>query len=718
MKILVTEDNPQSLYLLEQFFSARGHEVWSATNGRLAFDFFQARGTPDVVVSDALMPVMDGFEFCTEIRRDARVRTLPFILYTATYTAESDERFALSIGVDRFVVKPIEPDRLLSIVEEVVSEARRNPNRAAAQTQLVAGQLQEYTRMVLVKLEDKLLELSRANAALSASEESVRTLNEKLVATVHRLEAEIDQHRRADELLRMAQNAGGIGCWESSSGATIHWTEEALTLLGYPSAGGPPTFADFVQNLAPEDRNRATAVFDVVANPNQRSFEIELRYLCPGQNKSKYLLLRGALLPGSNQANRWLGIVQDVTARKEAETRRQALEQQLFRSQKMEALGNLAGGIAHDFNNILTAILGNADLLRAEINELRLPAAANNIAEIENAGHRAREIIKQILTFSRRQPVERQNMAFSKVIEDALRLVRATISKNNRIQSTLSCDRAVNVNEGQIHQVLLNLCTNAAHSMAPTGGTITVSLSPFDIDPGASGSRPMVLQPGAYVRLCVSDMGCGMTPAIVERIFEPFYTTKAAGEGTGLGLAVVHGIVQAHDGTIQVESTPGKGTTFSIYFPAASAAAKNSSSERRSTHPLGNGESVLIVDDEPSVARTCAQLLEKLNYTATAMTDSTQARELFEKNPGAFATVIVDYLMPRLTGLDLARAFWKKRPDLPVILVAGFGAQMDATRARAEGFADFLTKPFTAASLAISLNRSLSGRETVVPGKE
>jgi len=712
MKILVTEDNPQSLYLLEQYFAAKGHEVWSATNGRDGLALCNARGLPDVVVSDALMPIMDGFELCTEIRRDPRLKTLPFILYTATYTAESDERFALSIGADRFVIKPIEPDRLLKVVDDVVAEVGKKTDRTATQSQLVAGQLQEYTRMVLVKLEDKLHELSRANTALSASEESVRTLNDKLVNTVNRVEAEIDQHRRADELLRMAQNAGGIGCWESNS-AGVHWTDEARTLLGYPGAGGPAKFSDFVQNVAPEDRARASSVLETLSKSTGKTFELEIRYHCPGQTKAKQLLLRGGLLPGaSSPADRWLGIVQDITARKEADNRRQLLEQQLFRSQKMEALGNLAGGIAHDFNNILTAILGHADLLRMELSQTPgSPTCLADVAEIENAGQRARDIITQILTFSRRQPIERQSMVLSKVVENSLRLVRSAIGKHYKIEPSFSSDRMVSVNEGQIQQVLLNLCTNAAQAMAPKGGTITVTLDPIDIDAGPTGSRSLVLNPGPYVRLRVTDTGAGMEPVILDHIFEPFFTTKSAGEGTGLGLAVVHGIVQSHEGTIQVESTPGKGTTFSLFFPVSIDRTKSTAGSHDANKPIGKGQTVLIVDDEPSVARTCAQLLEKLNYRPTAITDPNQAREQFERDPKAFAAVIVDYLMPRLTGLDLARALWKTRPDLPVILVAGFGAQMDATRARAEGFHDFLTKPFTTASLAISLARTLGSTQ-------
>ena len=708
MNILVTEDNPQSLYLLEQYFSRRGHEVWSATNGRDGLALCHTRGRPDAVVSDALMPFMDGFEFCDAIRRDPKLSSVPYVLYTATYTAESDERFALSLGVDRFVVKPIEPERLLAIVEEVVAEVRGKPARTVAPSPLATSQLQEYTRMVLVKLEDKLLELSRTNTALSASEESVRTLNEKLVATVQRLEAALDEHRRDDELLRMAQQAGGIGCWESNAVGAVRWTEEARTLLGYPGTGGPATFADFIRNVVSDDRSRAGAMLESLPTTGEKVIELEVRFESPGQPRAKHLLLRGGLFPGAaNQAPRWLGIVQDITARKEAENRRQLLEQQLYRSQKMEALGNLAGGIAHDFNNILTAILGHSELLKFELSSLSPQSACHtSVAEIDHAGLRAREIIKQILTFSRREPIERRPVVFSKVVEDALRLVRSTIGRMNKVQVTITTDRSVTANENQIQQVLLNLCTNAAHAMAPSGGIITIALSAFDIEPNASGSRP-ALPPGPYVRLNVSDTGKGMELAVLDRIFEPFYTTKPAGEGTGLGLAVVHGIVQSHEGMIGVESTPGQGTTFSLYFPAVAVKPHQTPPVRPAIELVGTGQTILVVDDEPSVARTCAQLLEKLNYQPTAMTDPGQARELFERNPQAFAAVIVDFLMPRITGIDLARTFWNKRPDLPIILVAGFGAQIDATQARTEGFTDFLPKPFTAATLATALSNAL-----------
>jgi signal transduction histidine kinase len=703
MKILVAEDNPQSLYLLEQYFVGRGHEVWSARDGRAALALCRERGAPDVIVSDALMPSLDGFELCDAVRRDPALAALPFVLYTATYTAESDERLARSIGVDRFVVKPIEPDHLLDIVEKAVAELRSKPPRVMLPTEPRPELLQEYARTVSVKLEDKLAEISRAHAALQSSEESVRQLNKRLLAAVGRLEQEIEERRQTTELLRLAQRVGGIGTWECDAAGTLRWSEEAVLLLRDSRGAPPASFVEFIGGLVADDRARAEAV--LLANPEPEVLELEVRY-GPTPGSARHLLLRGGRQPSPcDQPQRRIGIVQDVTARIEAEARRQILEQQLFRSQKMEALGNLAGGIAHDFNNILTAIMGHADLLKLELPRLTsAPEIAASVNVIADAAQRAREIIKQILSFSRQQSVERKALLFSRVVESALRLVRSTIGKTIEVRCQLESDRYVIANESQIHQVLLNLCTNAAQAMR-SGGVITVALTSVDLSSAEAENHPG-LHPGPHVRLDVSDSGVGIRPAVLEHIFEPFFTTKPEGEGTGLGLAVVHGIVQSHDGAITVDSQSGRGTTFSLFFPAVAGREVPTQQMQNAGFPTGSGQRVLVVDDEPSVARTCAQLLERLGYLPTAMTDPIEARELFEREPQAYTVAVVDFLMPGLTGVDLARALWSKQPTLPVILVAGFGTQMDATRARADGFCDFLAKPFALTTLADALARA------------
>ncbi|MFT3830266.1 MAG: response regulator [Opitutaceae bacterium] len=703
MKILVAEDNPQSLYLLEQYFTAHHHEVWSAANGRAALDLCRTRGAPDIVVSDALMPGLDGFELCDAIRRDPQLAHLPFILYTATYTAEGDERFALSIGVDRFVVKPIEPDRLLEVVAEVHTAVRRAPPRAPRPAEQSPEQLQEYARMVSVKLEDKLVELSRINAALQTSETAVRQLNERLLLTVDRLEREVEQRKRTAEFLHLAQEVGGTGTWECDASGAVRWSAEAAALLGADPATPLP---QLLLGFAPEDR---AAVEALLRDSTQvAGAELEVRYSA-ADGTGRHLYFRGGRSHSDTASPRRLGVVQDVTARHAAEARRQSLEQQLYRSQKMEALGKLAGGIAHDFNNLLTAILGHAELLTLEpLHAAEVRPAADIILE---AAQRARGIIDQILTFSRKQSVERRPVRFAAVIEGAVRLARATLPKSIQISCQLDSELLVAANENQIHQVLLNLCTNAAHAMRPAGGTVTVALSSAAFAAG-NPALPHGLRPGQYARLDVGDTGSGMDANVLEHIFEPFFTTKAAGEGTGLGLAVVHGIVQAHEGAITVVSRTGQGTTFSLFFPAAGVGETLSVANGGPEAGHGRGQRILVVDDEPGVARSSAQLLQRLGYEAVTFTNPTEARERFERDPQGFAVVLVDFLMPQLTGPDLARALWTRRPEQPVILIAGYGTQMDAARARAEGFCDFLTKPITLAKLGEALARATRPTQT------
>lgn len=278
-------------------------------------------------------------------------------------------------------------------------------------------------------------------------------------------------------------------------------------------------------------------------------------------------------------------------------------------------------------------------------------------------------------------------------------------------RTELACSAQALVNENQIHQVLLNLCTNAGHAMRERGGTLTVRMTTIDITSEQARDRPD-LNPGSYVRIDVVDTGVGIPADVISRVFEPFFTTKGANEGTGLGLAVVHGITQAHDGFITVDSTPGKGTTFSVFLPVAvhGAGRTANAGAAPSLAARGTGQRVLVVDDEPSALRTVAQLLERLGYLPVTFVDPADARDAFQRDPGLCDLAIIDFLMPRLTGPDLARVLWKVRPDLPIILIAGFGTQIDASRARADGFRQMLAKPFSSSTLAEAIARCTNGR--------
>ena len=397
--------------------------------------------------------------------------------------------------------------------------------------------------------------------------------------------------------------------------------------------------------------------------------------------------------------------VRDIAERRRAESTRRTLEAELFHAQKMEAIGTLAGGIAHDFNNILAAIVGNAEIAQSD-----LPAghpSRQDIGEVLRAARRARDLVRQILTFSRKQESERRAVRLAEVIDDVQRLLRATIPSTIEIRSDIeTADAQVFGDPTQLHQVLMNLCTNAAHAVGDQHGIIEVRQSTVVVEEDSTRTD---LLPGRYVCLSVSDSGHGMDRATMERVFEPFFTTKEPGVGTGLGLAVVHGIVRNHDGVAFVESTPGRGTTFRLYFPLLEPTEVRRSIDL-SEIPLGTGERVLFVDDEPALTSVTRRMLERLGYKVVALRSPTEALTMFRDDPAAFDLVISDLTMPGLTGAQLAVEMRRVRANLPVILSTGYLDRLDADTARALDVRELLIKPYTTQTLATAVHRAL--RET------
>jgi PAS domain S-box-containing protein len=712
MKILVAEDHLESRYLLQQLFSGLGHEVAAVADGLEVVELLDGGKTapPDVIVSDALMPRMDGFQLCRKLRQDPRWCRLPFIFYTATYTDRADEQFAMKLGADRFVVKPVDPDQLMSIILETVAQVKAAPPRKPLPTETDATMLEEYTRRLSLKLELKVAELEGANSDLRASERSIRDLNQQLTETVRALEKEAVERQAAEaavrmreELLRHAQSIGRVGSWEQrNEGRELVLSDEAARIFG-TKPGETITAEWLLSRIHPDDRPRVMEDLQICEEKKQ-TLEVECR-LQGADGIFRYVFIRRRLLCNdAGELARCVGVVQDITERKQAEAQRARLEKQLRQAQKMEAIGNLAGGIAHDFNNILTAIMAHAELLDLELpRDTGGPHLRESVHEIMSASARARDMVRQILTFSRKQPVERKQLGIDAVVQDALKFVRVTLPVGVELQSDLKSQRVVMANEAQIHQVVLNLCANAVQALGGRGGVVTVALTAVKLEDVRS--RPP-LKMGEHVLLEIRDNGCGMDPATVERIFEPFFTTKSLGQGTGLGLAVVHGVVQAHEGAIFVESTPGQGTAFLIYLPAL-IGVEPVRGQTAAITTTGSGQKILFVDDEPSVAKIGLRLLERLGYQAVALTDPVAARDRLVNNPQEFDLVITDYLMPRITGLDLSRAAWAVRPDLPMILAVGFGGQLDSVKAKAHGFREFVAKPFAIQTLADAIAQAL-----------
>jgi PAS domain S-box-containing protein len=401
-------------------------------------------------------------------------------------------------------------------------------------------------------------------------------------------------------------------------------------------------------------------------------------------------------------------VAEDLTAMKSAEREREQLESMLRQSQKMEAIGTLAGGIAHDFNNILTAIIGNAELLRLEPDLSE--TAQQGIDQVVGAGQRAADLVRQILTFSRRKEVQRSLLTIQPIIEESIRLLRATLPATITMKSRVEECPPILGDATQIQQIIMNLCMNSVHAM-PEGGQLVVSASVQLVDI-ATTRRLTGLQPGEHVMLSIQDSGSGMDEMTQLRIFDPFFTTKPVGEGTGLGLAVVHGIVQNHHGAIRVLSELGHGTRFDIFFPVATESGMIRSVNSTGDVVRGRGETILVVDDDPEVLRLAERLLLRLNYQPLVFAMPEQAWHEYQLSPERFAAIITDLTMPGLSGLDLARRIRRIDSQIPILLATGYGLTLDRDPDRDRLFFRILEKPYQMYVIAKALADALSQTES------
>jgi PAS domain S-box-containing protein len=397
------------------------------------------------------------------------------------------------------------------------------------------------------------------------------------------------------------------------------------------------------------------------------------------------------------------GFVEDVTERKMIEAR-------LWQAQKLESVGILAGGIAHDFNNILYPLLGFTELLKEDLPK-DSPLHAH-IDEILRAAYRSKDLVKQILAYSRKGGQDKKPIQLHPIVKEALKLLRSSIPTTIDIQQDLYSDcGVVMADPTQIHQIVMNLATNAYHAMEDTGGTLTVSLKQVE---SAIESDPSIIKGaalGKYVLLTVSDTGTGIEKAILDKIFDPYFTTKGAGKGTGLGLSVVQGIVKTHKGDILIDSTPGKGTEVRVYLPVMEKMVEEKRIENSEPLP-GGAEKILLVDDEEVIARMEKQMLERLGYHVTAHTSSIDALNAFKTNIDAFDLVISDMTMPNMNGIQLARELVSVQPGTPIIICTGFSDKIDEKSAKAMGIKEFLLKPVVKSDLAKMVRKVLDEANT------
>ncbi|HSR10887.1 MAG TPA: ATP-binding protein, partial [Thermodesulfobacteriota bacterium] len=429
-----------------------------------------------------------------------------------------------------------------------------------------------------------------------------------------------------------------------------------------------------------------------------------LQFMATGPNLYTPENLRLALRVGTQIAGA-IANAALLADRKRTEEEKALLQSQLQQAQKMEAIGTLAGGIAHDFNNILSAILGYAELAGLDLPEAS--RARQNLRQAIRAGHRAKDLVKQILTFSRQGKEERRPLDIGAIVKEELRFLRASLPSTIEIGQEMEDDLGtLSADPTQIHQILMNLCTNAAQAIGEQGGRIGVSLSNCALEERHQAIAAGV-EPGSYVRLRVTDTGQGMTPEIMKRIFDPYFTTKEVGKGTGLGLAVVHGIVKSYGGAISVASEPGRGSTFDVYLPRIDGRGEIGADQRGEDRPAAEDEHILVVDDEQMLAEVLQEMLSTLGYRTSARTSSIEALELIRARPDQFDLVITDMTMPNMTGDKLAARMLEIRPGLPIIMCTGYSEYMDKQKAEGLGIRELLLKPLVMNELARAVRRAL-----------
>jgi len=447
------------------------------------------------------------------------------------------------------------------------------------------------------------------------------------------------------------------------------------------------------------DKDRIRFIDRVKASGRVHGLEMNFR----AKDGSKLTALMFANLIEISERHLILTMFYDITEQKK-------LENQLRQSQKMESIGTLAGGIAHDFNNILAIIIGNTEMAIDAVPEWNL--VKEYLKEIQTAGARAKDVVRHILNFSRKDNTDRKPTNMRLIVEDTLEMLRSSIPTDIEIRQNISCESdMILADPTQMSQVLMNLCTNSTHAMRDEGGILEISLQNVEF---GKQNMELDLGPGRYVKLALSDTGYGIDPKHIDRIFDPYFTTKVMGEGTGLGLSVIQGIVKTHHGAVTVKSEPGKGTVFEVLFPVIEGEMEPEAEGPR-VFLIGK-EKILFIDDEESILKLVKKRLEMQGYQVEAKNNPVEALELFRSEPDRFDLIITDMTMPKMTGDKLAKEILGIRPEIPIILCSGYSDRIDAEKATAMGIRKYIEKPLDMSDFMISIRKVLDESKNSAQG--
>ena len=682
MRILSIDDKDENRYFVEVLLGGSGYQVVSATNGAEALELLQGASF-DLILSDILMPVMDGFELCRKVKSDPRLQTIPLIFYTATYTGPQDEAFAKKVGADAFIVKPCEPEMLMATVRQVLAESAVNKPTAPSPPAVDEEEIFKlYNERLVRKLEQKMLQLEQETKALREAEVALRVSEGKY----RRL------HESMTDGFVLVDMAGYILESNFSYEQMLGYSKEELQGLTYMDIT-PAKWHAFEAEIIAEQ-----------VLPHDTSEVYEKEY-CDKQGRIFPVELKTFLVRNDQgQPEAMWAIVRDLTERKKAEKSRIELEGQLRQAQKLESIGRLAGGVAHDYNNMLSVILGYAELSLTKTT----PGSVlhDNLSEILDAARRSAGITRQLLAFARKQTVEPQVLDLNLTVEGMLKILQRLIGEDLKLHWRPGEDLwSVHIDPSQVDQILANLCINARDAIT-TGGAIRIATENCTLDDEICRHHAGWRQ-GDYIRLTVSDTGCGMDTEIIDKIFEPFFTTKSPGQGTGLGLATVYGIVKQNLGMIDVTSKPGSGTTFTIYLPRHRADEKKTMKTEASLTG-GGGETILVVEDEAAILRLATHILGQEGYRVVTATSPSQALEIAGELDGPLHLLLTDVIMPEMNGSELERLLRPLRPQIKSLFMSGYTAGTIGERGILADGVNFLQKPFTAESLLVKVRQLLA----------
>ena len=699
--LLTIDDETGLRHGIRDYFEDSGFTVFEAENGRIGLEIFRAK-KPDVVLVDLRMPEVDGLEVIRTMNHEAP--ETPVVVVSGTGML-ADAIEAIRQGAWDYVTKPI-PDMLAleHIVERVLERARllaenkryqedleklveqKTADLQASMKKLTErGEAFEHLAKILVGLsgDDISFRIIKACAAIFKTESALLGLlgeDDKIVTSAIILDNEI--------IPSLSFKFKGTPCEKVLRDGYCYFREGVHKL--FPEA-------EFLHQFATEGyigvcvKNRQDEMIGILGLFSKTPIDL------PDHAREVLEIIATK--------------VTTIIEQERADQAEKQLQGKLAQAQKMEAIGVLAGGIAHDFNNILAAIMGYTELTRVDAQPDS--QAAENLDKVLTAAHRAKDLVKQILAFSRQSSVDRMPIKIQPLVKESLKMLRASIP------STISITEEIHPQSGtvladptQIHQIVMNLCTNAYHAMEETGGELSVKVNTTFID-STTVLETRQIPPGEYVELTVSDTGTGIGPDIITKIFEPYFTTKGTGKGSGMGLSITHGIIKSYGGEITVESTIGQGTTFHVYLPCLKAEVANLEDQDQVNESVPSGnERILAVDDDEAIVKLNKQMLEFLGYKVTAMTSSIDTLAIFQSQPYNYDLLITDMTMPGMTGADLAKKIRAIRPGIPIVLCSGFSELINEKKAKALGINKYLDKPASKNELAKAVRETLDNNKS------